>query len=126
MARLVEKAQAAHQAMGSLELVADFHTPTAQELVDSLKVLTSIAKSLGRTTTLLKRAVAVTARGDNPTATKELAEMAGGVVEHLQRGARQADQVMLACNNAAFDLAEFAKKANKTEATRNFVFTHPK
>ncbi|MFC0540659.1 hypothetical protein [Kutzneria chonburiensis] len=126
MARLVDVVKAAQQAMASVELTADVRDHSAQDLAKALMGLTSIAHSLGRTTTLLKRAVAVTARGDNPAATKELAEMAGGVVEHLQRGARQADQVMLACNNAAFDLSEFVKKADKAEATRKFVFTQPR
>lgn len=126
MSKLADAARAAHQAMGAVEITADHRSQPAQDMVNALMELTSVAMSLGRTATRLKRAVNVTARGDNPTATPALAEMADSAEQHLKAFAVHADKAMLAANNAAFDLAELVKVANRSTATANFVFGQPK
>jgi hypothetical protein len=126
MSRLADAARAAHQAMGAVEIAADHRSQPAQDVVDALMELTDAAKSLGRTATRIKRAVNVTARGDNPAATKALMELAGAAEQHLKAFARHADRAMLSAHNAAGDLAELAKQANRSKATANFVFQQPK
>jgi hypothetical protein len=125
MPNLTDTAAAARRAMHAVEPAADRRSLAAGDIAEALVELALIAKSLGRVATLIKRAVNVTARGDNDAATPALVEFASSAEQHLKAFARQSDNAMLAAHNAGVDLAEFVKEANKSKETRKFVFKLP-